>query len=259
MADTDEPIRWGIAATGGIADQMTRALHTLPDAEVVAVGSRRQQSADAFAARHGIPRAHGSYADLYADADIDIVYVASPHSGHHEMTIDALRAGRHVLCEKAFAINAAQAQEMIDTARVQSRFLMEAMWSWFMPAWAELRRRIENDEIGTVRLVDATFGIPVFDENSRLRRPDLAGGALLDLGIYPLALARWAKASILSTAYTCPMGPTTWAMTAAWYPEPPPTSRTLWPSWARMASTMMATMWGADIVWLWPMSRGWSA
>ncbi len=190
MADTTT-IRWGIAATGGIATQMTRALRTLPDAEVVAVGSRSQDSADAFAGDHGIPRAHGSYADLYADDDVDIVYVASPHSGHHAMTIAALSAGRHVLCEKAFAVNTAQAQEMIATARSEGRFLMEAMWSWFMPAWVEMRSRIESGDIGKIRLVDATFGIPVFDENSRLRRPDLTGGALLDLGIYPLALARW--------------------------------------------------------------------
>jgi predicted dehydrogenase len=190
MVDTTT-VRWGIAATGGIAAQMTRALRTLPDAEVAAVGSRTQESADAFAGEHGIPRAHGSYADLYADDRVDVVYVASPHSGHHSMTIDALRAGRHVLCEKAFAVNTAQAAEMIATARSEGRFLMEAMWSWFMPAWVEMRRRIDAGEIGDVRLVDATFGIPVFDENSRLRRLDLTGGALLDLGIYPLALARW--------------------------------------------------------------------
>jgi len=191
MDDAVTPVRWGIAATGGIARSMTEALGTLPDAEVVAVGSRHAATAEEFAARHGIPRAHGSYEALFEDAGVDVVYIASPHSRHHDMTIAALRAGRHVLCEKAFAVNTSQAREMIDTAKSENRFLMEAMWSWFMPAWQVLRERIDGGAIGEVRLVEASFGLPVFDEDGRLRRADLTGGALLDLGIYPLALARY--------------------------------------------------------------------
>lgn len=185
------PIRWGIASTGKIAAAMCEALSTLPDAEVVAVGSRTQAAADEFAERFGIPLAHGSHRALCADDGVDVVYVASPHSEHRAMTIEALDAGRHVLCEKAFARNAAEARDMVDAARRNERFLMEAMWSWFMPAWHDLRERIAAGAIGNVVLVDANFGIRIIDEHGRHRRPDLAGGALLDLGIYPLAFARF--------------------------------------------------------------------
>ena len=191
---TDRPLRWGIASTGGIAASMTQALQTLDGptgAEVVAVGSRSPDSAEEFATRFDIPHAHGSYADLYADPDVEIVYVASPHSHHHEMTIDALRAGKHVLCEKAFALNAAQSREMAAVAREHDRFLMEAMWTWFMPAVIDLKRRIEAGEIGDIVVIEADFGLTVLDEDGRHRRPDLAGGALLDLGIYPIAFARY--------------------------------------------------------------------
>ncbi len=184
-------IRWGIASSGKIAASMTEALATLPDTEVVAVGSRSQAAADEFAARFGIARAHGTYADLYADADVDIVYVASPHSHHHDMTIAALQAGKHVLCEKAFAINASQAREMVEVARSNQRFLMEAMWTWFIPAVVDIKRRIDDGEIGDVVVVESDFGIPIHETDGRHRRIDLAGGALLDLGIYPISFARF--------------------------------------------------------------------
>jgi predicted dehydrogenase len=170
---------------------MTEALQTLDDAEVVAVGSRTREAADAFAQRFSIPTAHGSYAELYADPGVDIVYVASPHSHHREMTIGALRAGKHVLCEKAFALNAAQSREMAAVAGEERRFLMEAMWTWFMPVVIDVKRRIDGGEIGELVVIEADFGITVLDEDGRHRRPDLAGGALLDLGIYPIALARY--------------------------------------------------------------------
>ncbi|MEM1332356.1 MAG: Gfo/Idh/MocA family oxidoreductase [Actinomycetota bacterium] len=184
-------MRWGIASTGKIGASTVAALRTVDDAEVVAVGSRTTDTARAFAERHGIERAHGSHAALVADDEVDIVYVASPHSAHHSMTIAALDAGKHVLCEKAFAVNRAQAAEMIDAARRNQRFLMEAMWSWFMPAWHEVRALIDAGEIGDVVQLDANFGLRIDDPNGRHRRPDLTGGALLDLGIYPLALARF--------------------------------------------------------------------
>ncbi|HSM65782.1 MAG TPA: Gfo/Idh/MocA family oxidoreductase [Ilumatobacteraceae bacterium] len=188
---TDAPVRWGIASTGKIAASMCEALATLPDATITAVGSRSPESAAAFAGRFGIPRSHGSYDELFADPDVDIVYVASPHSHHHEMTISALDAGKHVLCEKAFALNAAQAREMVDAARRNDRFLMEAMWTWFIPAVVDIRQRVLDGEIGDPRVVEANFSIPVFDPNGRHRRADLAGGALLDLGIYPVSFARY--------------------------------------------------------------------
>jgi len=188
MTDT---LRWGIASTGRISTEMAEALATIDGAEIVAVGSRSQRSADRFAAAHSIPRAHGSYPALWADDGVDIVYIGSPHSEHCAMAVAALDAGRHVLCEKAFAINAAEATEMLDAARRNDRFIMEAMWSWFMPAWHELRAHIEDGAIGEIVSIDANFCIPVSDENGRHRRPDLAGGAMLDVGIYPLSIGRF--------------------------------------------------------------------
>jgi predicted dehydrogenase len=185
------PIRWGIASTGKISTAMAEALATIDGAEIVAVGSRTQSAADEFAVTHAIPHAHGTYAALWADADVDVIYVGSPHSEHRSMTIAALDAGKHVLCEKAFAINTAHATEMIDAARRNDRFLMEAMWSWFMPGWHEVRRQIADGVIGEVRIIDANFGIQVLDETGRHRRPELAGGALLDVGIYPLSIGRF--------------------------------------------------------------------
>ena len=193
MSDDSEPrpLRWGIAATGKIAASMCEALGTLPDADVVAVGSRSQDAADAFAARFGIPNAHGSYDALFADPDVDLVYVASPHSHHRAMTIAALDAGKHVLCEKAFAVNAAQAREMVAAAHRNDRFLMEAMWTWFIPAVVDIRQRVLDGEIGELKVIEANFAIPVTDPDGRHRRIDLAGGAMLDIGIYPISFARF--------------------------------------------------------------------
>ncbi len=190
ISDTT-PLRWGIAATGSIAASMCKALGTLPDAEITAVGSRTRDAADAFAQRFGIARAHGSYEALWDDDEVDIVYVASPHSHHHDMTIAALDAGKHVLCEKAFAVNAAQAREMVEAARRNDRFLMEAMWTWFIPAVVDVRRRVLAGEIGDLKVIEANFGIPVSDPDGRHRRIDLAGGAMLDVGIYPVTFARF--------------------------------------------------------------------
>jgi predicted dehydrogenase len=184
-------LRWGIAATGSIAASMCEALRTLPDADITAVGSRTQETADRFAHRFAIPNAHGSYEALWADDDVDIVYVASPHSHHHAMTIAALDAGKHVLCEKAFAINAGQAREMVAAAVRNDRFLMEAMWTWFIPAVVDIRRRVLDGEIGELKVIEANFAIPVSDPDGRHRRLDLAGGAMLDIGIYPVTFARF--------------------------------------------------------------------
>lgn len=181
--------RWGIAGTGGIATNMAKALQTLPNAEITAVGSRTNASGDDFASTFGIPTAHPSYEALFEDEGVDIIYVASPHSHHRDMTIAALDAGKHVLCEKAFAVNVAEAREMVAAAGRNRRFLMEAMWTWFIPAVVELKRRIAAGEIGRVVTIDSDFGIRIDATDGRHRRPDLAGGALLDLGIYPVTFA----------------------------------------------------------------------
>ncbi len=184
-------IRWGIASTGNISNSMATALSGIDGAEIAAVGSRTQDAAEAFAARHSIPRAHGSHRALCADPDVDVVYIGAPHHEHRAMTIEALDAGKHVLCEKAFALNRPEAEEMIAAAQRNDRFLMEAMWSWFMPGWHELRRRIDAGEIGDVVSIDANFSLAILDPDGRHRRLDMGGGALLDLGIYPLSLARF--------------------------------------------------------------------
>ncbi|CAN5576011.1 Gfo/Idh/MocA family oxidoreductase [soil metagenome] len=188
-APTTGTWRWGIAGTGGIADSFTRDLALVPGAEVVAVGSRARATADAFAARHGIARAHGSYEALAADADVDVVYVASPHTSHLEHTLLFLGVGRHVLCEKPMGVSAAEVRRMVDAAHVADRFLLEAIWSRFLPAYAELRALLSQGVIGEPTLVDAEFGFVMpFDPTHRLFDPALGGGATLDLGIYPIQL-----------------------------------------------------------------------
>lgn len=181
-------LRWGIAGPGWIGAQMTDALASLPDASVVAVGSRSPQRAEAFATEHGIPHAHGSYEALFADDDVDIVYVAGPHSTHRDLTIGALEADRHVVCEKPLALDAHEAQQMAAAARSADRFLMEAMWTWFLPPILDIRARIAAGEIGRIRALQADFALRVTDESGRHRDPALGGGGLLDLGIYPVSL-----------------------------------------------------------------------
>jgi predicted dehydrogenase len=184
-------IRWGILATGGIAATFTEALRTLPDAEVVAVGSRSLDSAKEFAGRYGIERAYGSWAELAADDEVDVVYVATPHSAHREATGICLEAGRAVLCEKAFTLNSREAEELVDLARDRGLFLMEGMWTYCNPLVRHLIALVAEGAIGEPRQVSAHFGfsgdVPVAH---RLRDPAQGGGALLDLGVYPVSFAQ---------------------------------------------------------------------
>lgn len=181
--------RWGIAGTGHIADSFTRDLALVRGAEVVAVGSRSPDTAQAFAATHGIARAHGSYDDLAADDEVDVVYVAGPHPTHRDLTLRFLAAGRHVVCEKPLGLSAAEVREMVDAARTADRFLLEALWSRFLPAYAELRTLLARGVIGEPRMVEAEFGFVLpHDPTHRLLDPALGGGATLDLGIYPIQL-----------------------------------------------------------------------
>jgi len=183
-------IRWGIAATGGIARGFAQGLVETPDAQIVAVASRSAERAESFGAEFDIPHRHASYDDLAADDDIDIVYVATPHARHDADTLLFLEAGKHVLCEKPFALNAVQAQRMIDTARERGLFVMEAIWSRFLPAYVILGELLAESAIGEVDSVDASFGLQFpWDPAHRLFDLALGGGALLDLGIYPLQLA----------------------------------------------------------------------
>jgi len=187
---TASKIRWGILSTGKIAHQFVQGLRHLPEAEVAAVGSRTAEAAAKFADQYGIPRRHPSYAALAADPEVDVVYIGTPHNLHAENTILCLEAGKAVLCEKPFALNAALAERMIATARARSLFLMEALWTRFLPAAIELRRLVNEGVVGEPRMLEASFGFTApYDPAGRLFNPELGGGALLDLGIYPLSMA----------------------------------------------------------------------
>jgi predicted dehydrogenase len=185
-----ERVRWGIAATGGIARRFAQDLVHVPDAELVAVGSRTRAAAETFGGSHGARHCHGSYEDLAADPEVDAVYVATPHSRHREDTLLFLEAGKAVLCEKPFALTRAEAVEMVAAARSRGVFLMEGMWSRFLPAWVELRSLVAAGAIGELRLVTASFAFQMsVDPRHRLFDLSLGGGALLDLGVYPVTLA----------------------------------------------------------------------
>jgi predicted dehydrogenase len=185
-----DKIRWGILGTGGIAARFADGLTALPDAELIAVGSRAKRTADAFADRFDIGHRHASYDALAQDDAVDAVYVATPHPYHHEHSILCLRAGKAVLCEKPFTINAAEAEDVINVARQEGRFLMEAMWSRFLPSIAKVRELLEDGAIGDLRLAGAEFGFRApLDPKHRLFDLQLGGGALLDVGVYAVSFA----------------------------------------------------------------------
>jgi len=185
-----EPLRWGLIGTGWIADSFAADLACTESGRVVAVGSRRIETANRFADRFDIPNRHASYEALVADPDVDVAYVATPHPMHHSGTLLALRAGKPVLVEKPFTMNAAEARELVAVARTERLFCMEAMWTRFLPHVARIRRLIAEGALGEIVSVSADHGqwfAP--DPNFRLFAPELGGGALLDLGVYPVSFA----------------------------------------------------------------------
>lgn len=182
--------RWGILSTGNIAAQFAAGLAVLPDAELVAVGSRTADSANAFGDRFGVPRRHASYEALANDPDVDVIYIGTPHTLHQDNSLLCLRAGKPVLCEKPFAINGRQAEQVVGYARERGLFLMEAMWTRFLPHVERVRQIIAAGTIGEVRMVHASFCFRTrLDPAHRLFDPALGGGALLDVGVYPVSLA----------------------------------------------------------------------
>jgi predicted dehydrogenase len=184
MADK---VRWGILATGGIAKAFVGDLQ-LHGHSVAAVGSRSQAGADAFAQRFGIAKAHGSYEALCADPEVDAIYVATPHPMHHANAKLALEHGKHVLVEKAFTVNAREAQELVDIAAGKGLVVLEAMWTRFLPHMIRIREILASGVLGDIRAViaDHTQDLPD-DPTHRLNALELGGGALLDLGIYPIS------------------------------------------------------------------------
>ena len=184
------PIRWGILGPGSIANQFAKGLQTAPDGELVAVGSRDQQRADTFADQYHAPNRHASYEALVQDPDIDAIYVATPHPFHKDNAILCLEAGKAVLCEKPFTINAAEAEKVVACARAQDTFLMEAMWTRYLPIIVQTRQWLEEGAIGEPRLVSADFGFRTgINPDGRLFNLSLGGGAMLDVGIYVVSFA----------------------------------------------------------------------
>ncbi|MCW2791131.1 MAG: oxidoreductase domain protein, partial [Nocardioides sp.] len=191
---TSPTTRWGIHATGKIAHSFARDLALVPGATLAAVGSRRPESARAFAEQHagpdGPPAAYGSYEELVADPGVDVVYVASPHALHLEHARLAFEAGKHVLCEKPLTLNAADAEAMVSLAHQHGRFLMEAMWTACHPVVRRLRADLAAGRFGTPHQLHAELGFRVAaGPEDRMLDPALGASALLDMGIYPLTFA----------------------------------------------------------------------
>jgi predicted dehydrogenase len=198
-----EKFSWGICGPGGIARAFAQDLTLMQGHTIGAVGSRSLENAQKFATTFG-GTAYGSYEELVADPTIDAIYVATPHPAHHDNVILALNAGKPVLCEKPFSVNAHEAQAMIDAAARNGVALMEAMWARFLPHYAKVREIVESGVLGPILSIHADHGQRLADQGiARLIEPDLAGGALLDLGIYPVSFAHMilgTPAQITSTA-----------------------------------------------------------
>ena len=182
-------LRVGIIGTGWIAEKAAITLNGLTECEAYAVGSRSQETADAFAAKWNIQKAYGSYTELIADPDVDLVYIGTPHSHHYDVTKEALLAGKPCLVEKAFMANLRQSKEIVELAHERKVFLAEAIWTRYQPVVNMVRELINKGQIGTPRLLTATLGYSMGDK-PRIMRADLCGGALLDLGVYALNFVR---------------------------------------------------------------------
>ena len=183
-------IKWGILGPGRIANSFAKGLKSLPDASIVAVGSRSKERADTFAREYGIAKSYGSYQELANYPEVDIIYIATPHPNHKESALLCLKAGKAVICEKPFTVNAAESEELIKFAREQKLFLTEAMWTRYLPASIKVRELLSAGIIGDIKIVKADSGfICGWDTKSRLLNPELGGGALLDIGVYPISYA----------------------------------------------------------------------
>ena len=206
---TSGTIGWGILGPGSIAHQFATGLQSVGDATLVAVGSRSQEKADAFADKFGASHRHASYEALAADPDVHAVYISTPHPQHKEAILLCLEHGKAVLCEKPFTVNAKEAEEVIASAKAKDLFVMEAMWSRFFPAMAHVRTLIAGGAIGETRMLQADFGFRAgVDPNSRLFNPAMAGGGLLDVGVYPVSLASMLFGTPTDIAGVAQMGET---------------------------------------------------
>ncbi len=181
-------VRFGILGAGHIAHAMAGTIVQMKDVQMYAVASRNLEKAETYKEQYGMEKAYGSYEELARDDNVDVIYIATPHSLHYEHAKMCLEYGKHVLCEKAFTANAKQAKELIAIAEAKGLFLGEAMWTRFMPLTKKLVQLLEQKVIGDVTFMTANLNFPMMHKE-RLMRPELAGGALLDVGIYPLTMA----------------------------------------------------------------------
>ena len=204
-----DKIRWGILGTGQIAGQFAQALHDTPGAVLAAVASRSLDNALAFGKKFQVDTCYGTYQELADSEAVDAIYIATPHPMHAANAMMALRGGKAVLCEKPFTINRREAEQVVALARAKGLFLMEAMWSRFLPSLSEVKRIMASGEIGTVHQLSADFGFrATVDPAHRVHSKELGGGALLDLGIYPLSLAADLLGPIVSVQTQAQLGST---------------------------------------------------
>lgn len=186
----NKKIKWGILATGRIAHKFASDFQFVEDADLIAVASRSLDNSKAFAQEFNAPKSYGSYAELAADKEIDVVYIATPHVYHYENTLMCLESGKHVLCEKPVGMNSCQLRYMIDKAREKNLFFMEALWTRFIPSYQKFRELALSGTIGDIRIIQSDFGFVARSApGNRLINKDLGGGSLLDIGIYPVFLA----------------------------------------------------------------------
>ncbi|MCQ2213504.1 MAG: Gfo/Idh/MocA family oxidoreductase [Bacteroidaceae bacterium] len=198
----------GIIGAGWIADKMAISLAPLSDYQVLAIASRSLEKAQAFASQYGIQKAYGSYEELVQDADIDLVYIATPHSHHYDHALLAINAGKPVLVEKAFTANVRQAKEVLEAAKQKGVFITEAIWTRYMPLSHKVKELMDSGIIGEPRVLTATLCY-MMENKERIVRPELCGGALLDLGVYSLNFARmYFGTDIVKTVTNCILGPT---------------------------------------------------
>ena len=181
-------MKWGILSTGTIAKNFVQTAGQMPDVRMQAVASRHAESAEAFAKAFGIPTAHGSYEALADDPNVEIVYVATPHSRHYEDMKLLIEAGKHVLCEKSFTTDARQAKEIFALAQKKNVFVMEAFWTKFIPLYRQIEEVLQSGKLGEIRAVTAQYGYTTARE-ARKFDPALAGGTLLDIGVYAIGFA----------------------------------------------------------------------
>ena len=200
----DKQVRWGILGTGTIANTFALALQEIPQAQLVAVGSRSLHTALAFGSQFGLAQHHcySSYEELVNDPQVEVIYVATPHPMHAQNSLLCLKAGKHVLCEKPYAMNYRQAQEVHRSAHAQQLFFMEAMWSRFLPAMTAARSMLASGKIGRVQYMQSEFSfIGSANPEHRLNNNRLGGGALLDIGVYCLSLSTYFLGAVEDVNY----------------------------------------------------------